>query len=589
MEKRLFIALVLMTLSLVVTQILFPPPPKQPAAVPGAVATQQGVAAPVRPRLPVAAPAVPADSVVVASPLFRYVFSTRGAGLARAELREYPSFSAGIAGRPVQLVLPGGRTLTHRLVVGGDTVDLSALPFTPSTRAVQLAADQTGVVRWSFSAPNGIGADLEYTFRGDDYGIAIRGRVRGVAAAGTALVTELGPGLAAHERDAERHIREVGLVARSRDDVERIGLRKLDEAEALDGPLTWAAVRDPYFVIGALATGAGSEFSKVAVRPMRSLAITTAGGKRRALPRASVATTLPLRSDGTFALRAYVGPQEYRRMAALGEDFEEVTPYGYAWLRPVVRPIAAVVVWLLDRMHTGFDLAYGWVLILFGILVRVVTWPLNSRASRAQMRNMAVQPLMQEIQKKYADDPARQQQEMVRLYKEHGFNPLAGCLPMLVPMPVLITLFFVFQNSIAFRGTSFWWLRDLSLPDPLYLLPVFLLISMFALQWISTNLSGIEQTPQTRMMTTIMPLIFGTFFFTLPSGLNLYYAANNLASLPQQIMLALERRRAQDALNAAKGGAGGASPSAAVRPKSPVKLPPGSTASNRAARRHKGG
>jgi membrane protein insertase Oxa1/YidC/SpoIIIJ len=96
--------------------------------------------------------------------------------------------------------------------------------------------------------------------------------------------------------------------------------------------------------------------------------------------------------------------------------------------------------------------------------------------------------------------PTRMQQEMIGLYKEHGFNPLAGCLPLLVPMPVLITLFFVFQDSIAFRGESFFWLPDLSLRDPLYILPVFLVVSMFALQWISAKTSGMEQNPQMKMM-----------------------------------------------------------------------------------------
>jgi YidC/Oxa1 family membrane protein insertase len=110
-------------------------------------------------------------------------------------------------------------------------------------------------------------------------------------------------------------------------------------------------------------------------------------------------------------------------------------------------------------------------------------------------------------------------------------------------MPVMITLFFVFQSAIEFRGTSFAWFPDLSLRDPLYLLPAFLVMSMFGLQFVSTKLSGMEQNEQTRMMMYMMPVMMGMFFFAMPSGLNLYYASTNIASFPQQILIANERRR----------------------------------------------
>jgi YidC/Oxa1 family membrane protein insertase len=174
------------------------------------------------------------------------------------------------------------------------------------------------------------------------------------------------------------------------------------------------------------------------------------------------------------------------------------------------------------------------------------------------MKNMAVQPQLQarmkEIQTKWAKDPQRQQQEMMAMYREMGVNPfsmMSGCLPMLIPMPVLITLFFVFQGAIEFRGTRFAYLPDLSLRDPYYVLPILLVVSMFGLQWISTKLSGMEQNPQTKTMLYTMPLMMGFFFWFMPSGLNLYYVSSNLASLPQQLMIANERRRATEAQKAA--------------------------------------
>ncbi|HLL84474.1 MAG TPA: membrane protein insertase YidC, partial [Longimicrobium sp.] len=164
-----------------------------------------------------------------------------------------------------------------------------------------------------------------------------------------------------------------------------------------------------------------------------------------------------------------------------------------------------------------------------------------------------MQARMKEIQARYADDPREQQKEMMKMYSELGVSPLSmlsGCLPLMIPMPVLITLFFVFQSAIEFRGTSWGWLPDLSLRDPFYLLPVFLVVSMFALQYVSTKMSGMEQNAQTKMMMYTMPVMMGGFFLFMPSGLNLYYASTNVASLPQQLLIARERRRATEAQKA---------------------------------------
>ena len=237
-----------------------------------------------------------------------------------------------------------------------------------------------------------------------------------------------------------------------------------------------------------------------------------------------------------------MGPQDYTRLTSLGEGMEEVNPYGWKFIRPVVRPFVSVIMTVLDFLHTKLSLGYGWVLIVFGVMMRVVLFPLNHKAMKAQLRNMAVQPLVTEIQAKYKDNPEKLQKEMMKLYKEHGFNPLAGCLPMLLPWPVLIALFFVFQNTVELRGVPFLWLSDLSAPDPLYLLPVFMGISMFLMQYVS--LKSLDQVnPQMKMMMWLMPIMMIFIFFSLPGGLNLYYATANVATLPQQIWIANERKK----------------------------------------------
>ena len=159
-----------------------------------------------------------------------------------------------------------------------------------------------------------------------------------------------------------------------------------------------------------------------------------------------------------------------------------------------------------------------------------------------------MQPLLKEIQAKYKNEPERLQKEMIRLYKEEGFNPLGGCLPLLIPWPILITLFFVFQSTIAFRGQGFLWLPDLSQPDPLYVLPVLMGVSIFVLQWLNLRANP-DPTPQMKMLTYVMPVMLVVLFLNFASGLNLYYAASNVASLPQQLLIMQERKKVRQKMS----------------------------------------
>jgi YidC/Oxa1 family membrane protein insertase len=151
---------------------------------------------------------------------------------------------------------------------------------------------------------------------------------------------------------------------------------------------------------------------------------------------------------------------------------------------------------------------------------------------------------MKDLQARHKDDPQRLQQETMKLYKEHKVNPLGGCLPMLLPFPILLALFFVFANTIEFRGVPFLWLPDLSLRDPYYIIPVAMGASMWALSKLGQK--GMPPNPQAKMMTTVMPIMMTVLFVNFASGLNLYYAVSNLVSLPQQYLINQARQREMD-------------------------------------------
>jgi YidC/Oxa1 family membrane protein insertase len=488
------------------------------------------------PRLPAEPPragGATEDTVRVTSPLYTYGISTRGARLVEATLPHYRSMTPAERGRAAQILPPASKLLGLTLVLGKDTIPLDDWPFTVSAESLQVTGRPTPL-RLSASR-NGVNVDLTYTFHPDDYRIDMDGQVTGVGPNGGLLLIGMGPTLANTEADSNENHRALALVTKH-SETERTDLAGLKpgEPKTVSGPLEWAAIKSKYFVTGVLALDSTSG----GISGVTATAPPTAGKRP---DRADVRLSLPLPPSGTFRYTVYAGPMEYDRLHRIGHGFDDVNPYGWPGFRTIIRPVAAGVRWLLVWMHEHLHLAYGFVLVIFGVLVRLLLWPLNQKAMRANMQMQAVQPLMKDIQERYKNDPQKVQQEMFKLYKEHGVNPLGGCWPMLLPMPVLFALFFVFQNSIELRGASFAWLPDLSRPDPLYIIPVIMGISMFGLSKVGQL--GMEPNPQMKMMLYIMPVMMTFLFLNFASGLNLYYAVSNIASIPQQWMLARERQK----------------------------------------------
>jgi len=562
-EKRLLLAVVLMLGVVFAVNLLYPPPrPPQggvgvdtvetPTALePASVSPAETVQAepsglPQRvDSLQLAAIAAPEgvveeDTVWVTGPLFRLGFASRGGRLVSAVMREFESLAPETKGRPVELVPPFATNFfSHQWVIGEDTLDLRGVPFeiSPAAGLTLPAEGEPQVLTLRYRLPGtAFEAELRYTFYPGRYVIDLEGKLVGAPAGGW-WALGLGPGLESNEWDPEQDYKaNLAFTAKSLDGIlsEKVADVGAGARVVLDGPLDWVAVRTKYFV-AALVLPLDAETD----RRFAGLMIT-------GLPepyRAQAVVSFPVSRQGEFRYTAYVGPQDYGRLSAVGHDLDQVTPYGYKWLQPVLRPLAGAITTLLVWMHRFLGLGYGWILIIFGVGIRVVLFPLYQKSMRSQMETMRVQPLMKEIQEKYKSDPQRLQQEMMKLYKEHKINPLGGCLPMLLPFPILIALFFVFRDTIEFRGVPFLWLADLSRPDPYYIIPVLMGASIFLMQWIGQR-SMPQSNPQMKMMMWIMPIMLTVLFLNFASGLNLYYATMNVASLPQQLYLAKERKAA---------------------------------------------
>ena len=542
---RFILAVVAMIAVVLLTNIIFPPIPRAPnrTAADSTVTTVDTsaratgtVPAPARPQVP--APLTPPSSaapeqvVIVESPLYRLGFSTHGAALVSAELLRFQSFTRDgkvqLAGRT-----PGG-LVNHTFRINKDIIDLKQLTFTPSaTRVVLNDSSAPAVLRFTSNTPQYGTVIIEYSLRPDDYLIDVHVAPQG-GPAFEALHANIGPTLAINEARREEDERALAYVVNSQErGVERMLLHNLKADRIEEGPLDWVALKNKYFVVAAVVDTVSD------ARPFGGL-IANDTSVRYA---ANLTAALPPNNNRAFSYRLYVGPQEHDRLSAVGNRLQDVNPVGWRVFRPILRPLADAILWALVTMHRAFGMSYGWVLIAFGILIRLAMWPLNAKAMRSQLKSMELQPRLKDIQTRYKNEPQKLQQEMMRLYKEEGFNPMGGCLPMLIPMPVLITLFFVFQSTIEFRGVSFLWLPDLSRADPLYILPIVLGLTMFAQQLIS--MKTMPPNPQMKFMMYFMPLFMVIIFFNLASGLNLYYAAQNLPGFIQQMQLTKERVRYQ--------------------------------------------
>jgi len=459
----------------------------------------------------------------------KYVMSSVGAAPVSLVMNAYQNRSR--VGGKVNLAIPETPILKYQVIANqGTAVDLSATPFS-MTQQGNILTYQTGAATSAIPS-----VSIQYVFAPDSYTVHVSGIVAGAKSG--AFVVNLPTTFPVTESDTadDRNYLAYAYFSK-REGAKNIAFRSLDPGEQtpIVEPLSWVAAKSKYFVVGLLAPKQGSLLSEA----------TFVGGARTSKVATNAAATVAVPiHDGTFAFDLYTGPQSLRRLEHLGRNFDEVNPYGWAFFRGVMQPIAFGVTQLVLWMHERLALSYGLVVVLLGVLVRLVLWPLNQGAMRSSLKMQELQPKLQSIQNKYKDNPEKQRTEIMKVYSEHGMSPLSpllGCLPMLLPMPVLFALYFVFRNTIEFRGVSFLWLTDLSSRDPYFILPFIMGVSMFLLSWIGMRNS--PPNPQAKMMSYMMPVMFVVFLVRAASGLNLYYAVQNLAALPQQWMLARERAK----------------------------------------------
>ena len=276
----------------------------------------------------------------------------------------------------------------------------------------------------------------------------------------------------------------------------------------------WVAISQHFFVSAFIPTEntARNIYTKKDATNLYAIGTTQALGT--VAPGATVSNTS----------RLYSGPQDEKVLEKITPGLELVKDYGMFAI------IAKPLFWIIDQIHQLLG-NWGWTIIAFTILIKLAFFPLSAAGYRSMAKMRVVTPKMQAIRERYKADPMKMQQATMELYKAEKINPLGGCLPILVQMPVFLALYYVLQASVEMRGAP-WvgWIQDLTQPDPWFILPVLYAISMF----VTAKLNPQPADPMQAKMMLFMPLAFSVMFVFFPAGLVLYWVVNNMVSIAQQ-------------------------------------------------------
>jgi YidC/Oxa1 family membrane protein insertase len=254
----------------------------------------------------------------------------------------------------------------------------------------------------------------------------------------------------------------------------------------------------------------------------------------------------------------FIGPKKYSTLKDSGYSMEKVMEFEtigtFSFMNWLMEPTRKALLWTLNLFHGIFH-NFGIAIIFLTILVRVLFWPLTHKSTESMARMQEIQPELKELQEKYKSNPQRLQQETMALYKEKKVNPMGGCLPMFIQIPVFIALFTVLRNAIELRYAGFLWIGDLSTSENLFagaipfigslnILPILMSASMIWQQKLTPQVATTpEQIQQQKMMAFMMPFMMLFFFYKMPSGLVLYWTTSNLLMILQTVLRNMKKKK----------------------------------------------
>jgi len=489
-----------------------PSVPSAPTATAAPASTVPGAATPIPTR---------SEEVVITTDVLRLTFDTMGAQLVRAELLKYPATVQ--PDKPTVLLdrSAGLNYVVQTGVVGapsGQSFPTHQTPFRLVSQERELTGDNLVVTFEGESG--GVKVTKTFTLHRGRYDIDVR---HDLANVGAAPVT---PSLYLQiERDGNDpadtssfyHTFTGFAVYSDQDKFQKSTFSDIQKKKASyikQADNGWIAVVQHYFAT-AWVPPQGKPRTNELLEVQPNL---YAGRSIEAV--GDIAPGAAARVDSHL----WVGPQDQKAMAALAPGLELVVDYG--WLTIIAKPLFTLMTWLHSILGN-----WGWTIVALTVLIKAVFYPLAAASYRSMARMKQVAPRLQALKEKYGDDKQKLNAAMMEMYRTEKINPLGGCLPMLVQIPVFISLYWVLLASVEMRGAP-WilWVHDLSVRDPFFILPAIMMATMF----LQIKLNPTPPDPIQAKVMMIMPLVFGGMMFFFPAGLVLYWCVNNILSIAQQ-------------------------------------------------------
>jgi len=516
------IFLVIMAYQLVIMPRFAPPPPPPPPppgtrtpvaqqAPPPAVPAPEAAALAPQAMEPV--PDLPENieriSINIDNELFRAELDTLRGSLRSWRLKEYayPEKQEPLGGEPLELVGPS----TGVGALGIAFTD----PLSQGSFSSPLVSAEKGNEITLFGADSyGLLVRRVYTFSEDRYGadLTISFENRSETPRNLSWEIFLGPDLDPHRTDSR--VDRPLPISYAAGKLDKLKVENPGQRQDV-GPVSWVAIGDRYFLTAlSLSEGSLSGFVRK-----------TADAKYQVGYRTEALTLAPGQVV-TYRLLSYLGPMERDRLSSYGIGLENSVQYG--WFSWLALPFLTIL-----KFFFGFLKNWGLAILALTLLVKLALFPISQHMYRSMRKMQALQPQVQSLKTKFKDDSKALQQATMGLYKEYKVNPMAGCLPMVVQIPVFFALYRVLYNAIELRGASFLYIPDLSQKDPYYIAPLLMGATMILQQ----KLSPSSADPKQARMMMFMPIIFTAMFLNFSSGLVLYFLFSNVLAIGEQYLV----------------------------------------------------
>lgn len=510
-----------------------PPPPTEPSAsaAKGAIEKKAGAEVPSAPSKQLdAAPAPPGatpahkqasgEPIVVRTDVLSVEIDSVGGTLRRVEL---PQHRAVLDTSKNFVLLERGAERTYVAQSGliGDGLPNHNTPFTAAAKEYRLGDGQQVLeVRLEASTAQGAGVSKTYVFERGSYAVRIRQELRRPEADAAKEVYgyfQLLRDGTPPEGDSKMLPTYTGVAAfTEQEKYQKLAFTDIDKGKALQSKTAqdgWIGLVQHYFVAAWIVP---DKLSREYYTKKVDANLYSAG----------VIVPLGAATAGVLAqeVMLYAGPQDQDKLASIAPGLDLTVDYG--WLTIIATPLF----WVLKTLY-GWVGNWGVAIIILTVLIKLIFFPLSAASYRSMAKMRVLAPKMQRLKEQYGDDRQRMQQAMMDLYKTEKINPLGGCLPILVQIPVFIALYWVLLASFELRQAPFFgWIHDLAAPDPFYILPVLMGATMI----LQTRLNPEPPDPVQAKIMKIMPIAFSIFFFFFPAGLVLYWLVNNILSIAQQ-------------------------------------------------------